>query len=73
MGGDPLAGQLAVAGRERLEDPAVILGSSPSSAARLAAEASGGITPPCRWMTRTIVRPTSLPDAFMTIAWKPWS
>ena len=40
--GDPFAGQLAVARRERLVDPAMILRSSRSTPARLAAEASGG-------------------------------
>ena len=37
------------------------------SAARDAAEASGGLTPPWVWIVRTIVSPTWLPEALITI------
>ena len=36
----------------------------------MTAAASGGMTPPNVWMVRTIVSPTSFPEAFITTAWK---
>ena len=58
--------ELAVAGDERLVDRAMLVDRPLEEVAR----GSGGEAgcPAMRWIVRTIVRPTSLPDAFITIA-----
>ncbi len=44
-----------------------------SAAFEAGVAASGGVAPPYRWMTRTIVRPISFPDARMITAWNSLS